>query len=1410
MIRFPSVSRLVLLLIALLLLPHPASAACPTCYAWKPLRIGAGGWLTGLDIAPDGTKVVRTDTYGAYLWNAAAGEWQQLVTSTGMPLEDQFLNYDQTEGVWEIRIAPSDSRRLYMVWQGYFYRSADRGAHWTKTSFARRTDLDPNDGVRTSGQRMAVDPSNPDVVYVGTTSNGVWRTLDGGASWSQVSAITAGASPGHPGIVFDRASGTDGSGRTKTIYVPSYGSGVWRSLDAGATWTKTSGGPTNVWHAQIASDGIYYCATQGAVWKYAAGAWTRLEQSGPDWEVVVTDPANPARLIIADSGARVQMSLDRGATWNENYWVASGRTATDVPWLAWTKEDYLSNGDMRIDPTDGKLYFAEGIGVWQTAFPAVAEQPFTWSSQSKGIEQLVANWIWSVPGGSLFVTAWDRPVFRSTNPDVFPTTHGPNRTNSITYGASVEHAVNNPSFLAVDAGWQSEESSYSTDAGVTWTKFASYPPWGSPGLGHIAVSTDQNMVWIPNANKKGYYTKNRGASWTALPSPVNVAFDWSMYNNRHVITADRVTPNKFYLYDSNSGLYVSTTGGDSWTRVFTGHIVNSADGFNLKIKAVPGKAGHLFYTNGSYGGGDHVGPDSGELFRRSTDGGATWTTVPGVLEVYDFGFGKEAPGASYPTVFIAGFVNSVWGIWRSDDQGQTWVQVGERPLGSLDIVKAVDGDKNTYGTVYVGFMGSGYAYGGIGGTSSLPALAVTKAGTGAGTVTSSPAGINCGSTCSSTFSSGTLVTLSAVPAAGSSFAGWSGACSGTGACSVTLDSAKSVTATFTLNLVSYTLSIGKSGTGTGTVTSSPAGISCGASCGAAYGAGTLVSLSAVPATGSSFAGWSGACTGTGACSLPMDAAKSVTAAFTLNTVNYTLAVGKAGTGSGTVTSSPAGISCGASCSASFASGAAVTLTAGPATGSSFAGWSGACAGTSACSVTMSAARSVTATFNTASGTNTLTVAKTGDGSGTVTSTPAGISCGAACSYGFASGTVVSLSASQAAGSVFLGWSGACTGTGACTVTTSGSLAVTASFGLAMEMLTTSTTITGTAPLAATTASCGHVTSSPGGISCGSDCTELYNRGTAVTLTAAAASGYSFAGWTGDCTGSAATCQVTMNAVKNVAASFRSGSAPPPTGDFNRDGWTDLLWTNRTTGSLYSWFLKNGAMTSSAYFTPNGVADTSWQVVALGDLDLDTHTDLLWRNATTGTMGVWFMSETKMLRGVVLPTIPLPGTSAPSAWEIRGLADFNADRNPDILWRNTQTGDLYLTYLKGSTPIGGAYLSPQRPPSLAWRVGGVADMDGDGQPDIVMNNISTGELMVAIMKGNTAVRSAAITPARTTDTSWRLVGAADYNNDGKPDLFFENATTQEMQVWLMNGVARVSVLPISPSKPTSPDWRIVPR
>ena len=157
-------------------------------------------------------------------------------------------------------------------------------------------------------------------------------------------------------------------------------------------------------------------------------------------------------------------------------------------------------------------------------------------------------------------------------------------------------------------------------------------------------------------------------------------------------------------------------------------------------------------------------------------------------------------------------------------------------------------------------------------------LISNKAGTGSGTVTSSPAGINCGADCSENYSSGTNVTLTAASAVGSTFSGWSGGgCSGTGTCVVTMNSAKTVSATFTLN--TYALTVSKVGAGSGTVTSSPAGITCGADCGENYSSGTTVTLTAAPQAGSSFAGWSGACTGTGTCTVTMSAARSVTASF---------------------------------------------------------------------------------------------------------------------------------------------------------------------------------------------------------------------------------------------------------------------------------------------------------------------------------------------------------------------------------------------------------------------------------------------------------------------------------------------------------------------------------------------------
>ena len=168
----------------------------------------------------------------------------------------------------------------------------------------------------------------------------------------------------------------------------------------------------------------------------------------------------------------------------------------------------------------------------------------------------------------------------------------------------------------------------------------------------------------------------------------------------------------------------------------------------------------------------------------------------------------------------------------------------------------------------------------------------------------------------------------------------------------------------------------------------------------------------------------------------------------------------------------------------------------------------------------------------------LTVSKTGSGSGTITTPDGGINCGAACTATYLSGTGLQVNQAPDANSVFAGWSGACTGTGACAVTMSADMTVTANFVLG-EKLSVSLAGGGS----------GSVVSNDGAINCaspGSSCSSLYLPGANVSLTAVAAGTSVFAAWSGACTGTNANaCSVTMNSVQSVTATFN-----PPPGDFS--------------------------------------------------------------------------------------------------------------------------------------------------------------------------------------------------------------------------------------------------------------------
>ena len=159
----------------------------------------------------------------------------------------------------------------------------------------------------------------------------------------------------------------------------------------------------------------------------------------------------------------------------------------------------------------------------------------------------------------------------------------------------------------------------------------------------------------------------------------------------------------------------------------------------------------------------------------------------------------------------------------------------------------------------------------------------------------------------------------------------------------------------------------------------------------------------------------------------------------------------------------------------------------------------------------------------------LTITIGGTGMGQVSGWPAGTSCQAACVTAFPSGTQVTLTAAAAPGSVFAGWSGDCEGTSVCALSLSEARTVIATFNTPQPAPLLVIAVTGTGT--------GTVSSWPMGIDCQRSCSSSYLSGTLVSLTAVAQTGSQFAGWLGPCTGTAATCTLTLTNPQLVTATF---------------------------------------------------------------------------------------------------------------------------------------------------------------------------------------------------------------------------------------------------------------------------------
>jgi len=242
-------------------------------------------------------------------------------------------------------------------------------------------------------------------------------------------------------------------------------------------------------------------------------------------------------------------------------------------------------------------------------------------------------------------------------------------------------------------------------------------------------------------------------------------------------------------------------------------------------------------------------------------------------------------------------------------------------------------------------------------------------------------------------------------------------------------------------------------------------------------------------------------------------------------------------------------------------------------------------------------------------------------------------------------------------------------------------------------------------------------------------------------------------------------------------------------DFNKDGAPDILWRNASTGENTIWFMggANGTQifAGASLLTVGG----SWDIKAVADFNKDSNPDILWRNASTGENTVWFMggaNNTQIIAGAPLLTVG-------GNWDIKAVADFNKDSNPDILWRNASTGENTIWLMGGANGtqiFAGASLTTV---GGSWDIRGAADYNKDSNPDLIWRNTSTGENIVWLMGGANNAQIVGSASLTTVGGSWDIRGAADFNRDSNLDILWRNTSTGENTVWYMGGANNTQIL-----------------
>lgn len=453
----------------------------------------------------------------------------------------------------------------------------------------------------------------------------------------------------------------------------------------------------------------------------------------------------------------------------------------------------------------------------------------------------------------------------------------------------------------------------------------------------LGLDAGSLIVGAPYANSNGaayLYMRNEGGpdAWglyrtlTALDAAADDHFGWSVSISDDTAAVGSPDDDNIIGVDAGSVyLFLRNQGGiNAWGQktLLTDprSVAGERFGFSVDINKDTVLAG-----NPRAKVGDNLVQGSATVYERNTGGFDAWGRVQRILA----------------------------GDGRADDRFGYAVALSDRFLAVGASSADVAVNNNNSDVLMLPNSGAAYIYQ----YDRVFSVTITKAGTGLGGSVSDNLGImNCNTNCVVTYHIGAVVTFHGVEDTTTVFSGWSGACNAFDNCSLTMSQSYTLTATFDKT---FSITIIKAGAGNGSIGDNQDGQNCNENiCYVLnYAPGSTIVLTANPNANSAFAGWSGACTGAGTCSLTMTQDYTVTATFT---PVFLLTVAKGGSGGGTVTSSPAGINCGTDCAEKYAPETVVTLTATPAAGSVFVGWSGADCTTGV--VTMMAARTCYAYF----------------------------------------------------------------------------------------------------------------------------------------------------------------------------------------------------------------------------------------------------------------------------------------------------------------------------------------------------------------------------------------------------------------------------------------------------------------